>query len=685
MSQQLSLLSAHDPALHDRQAMLALLDSWQGEGWLRVLDVALARFCVELDPHSPPLLLLGAALSSLQLGHGHVCLDLAACLAEPGLGLSVNPSASTLPPARLLQQIRLDDWLSSLQQSPLAGTAEAGNSPLVLDGQRLYLRRYWNYEQTVAEQIAARLPRQQALPATFSMRLQELFSSPPEQHGKRLCDWQKVACALAARSAFSLITGGPGTGKTTSVVRLLALLQEAALQAGQPLRIQLAAPTGKAAARLSESIGAQVAALPVSEAVRELIPRVVTTLHRLLGSLPDSRHFRHHAGNPLALDVLVVDEASMIDLEMMACLLDALPATARLILLGDKDQLASVEAGALLGDLCRDAEYGYYAADLQHWLEQVSGERLDDPQLRPGSAQTQPLAQHTLMLRHSRRFAGHSGIGQLARAVNQGNAADARQILASPAADLQVLRLHGSQQQALAPRLLDGHDAALGYAHYLQVMQQQRPSVETADQPSAWLHWARQVLAAFEQFQLLCALRQGPWGVEGLNTQIAAALLQRGLLDSDQGWYEGRPVMVTRNDYNLGLMNGDIGIALCMPDSTTPSRQVLRVVFPRNDGQQGLRLVLPSRLSAVETVYAMTVHKSQGSEFAHCALLLPDTLNPVLTRELIYTGITRAREHFTLIESHPAVFEQAIQRRVQRHSGLLDALRQATAATIAAG
>ena len=289
------------------------------------------------------------------------------------------------------------------------------------------------------------------------------------------------------------------------------------------------------------------------------------------------------------------------------------------------------------------------------------------------------------MLRHSRRFAGNSGIGQLARAVNQGNAADARQILASPAADLQVLRLHGSQQQALAQLLLDGHGAALGYTHYLQVMQQRRPSVETADQPSAWLHWARQVLAAFEQFQLLCALRQGPWGVEGLNTQIAAALLQRGLLDSDQGWYEGRPVMVTRNDYNLGLMNGDIGIALCMPDSTTPSRQVLRVVFPRNDGQQGLRLVLPSRLSAVETVYAMTVHKSQGSEFAHCALLLPDTLNPVLTRELIYTGITRAREHFTLIESHPAVFEQAIQRRVQRHSGLLDALRQATAATIAAG
>lgn len=463
MSQQLSLLSAHDPALHDRQAMLALLDSWQGEGWLRVLDVALARFCVELDPHSPPLLLLGAALSSLQLGHGHVCLDLAACLAEPGLGLSVNPSASTLPPARLLQQISLDDWLSSLQQSPLAGTAEAGNSPLVLDGQRLYLRRYWNYEQTVAEQIAARLPRQQALPATFSMRLQELFSSPPEQHGKRLCDWQKVACALAARSAFSLITGGPGTGKTTSVVRLLALLQEAALQAGQPLRIQLAAPTGKAAARLSESIGAQVAALPVSEAVRELIPRVVTTLHRLLGSLPDSRHFRHHAGNPLALDVLVVDEASMIDLEMMACVLDALPQAARLILLGDKDQLASVEAGSVMGDLCHEAEKGNYNAQTAQWLSTHSGEVLLDPELQMAEGAGDPLAQQTVMLRGSRRFDPQKGIGCLAKLVNNKQASEARRVLEKPSEQLFNLPVRGEQDAVLTDLAIDGNRNAPGY------------------------------------------------------------------------------------------------------------------------------------------------------------------------------------------------------------------------------
>ncbi|MDV7214181.1 AAA family ATPase, partial [Azotobacter beijerinckii] len=223
--------------------------------------------------------------------------------------------------------------------------------------------------------------------------LARLFPEPLTVDGARLTDWQKLACALAARGSFSLITGGPGTGKTTTVVRLLALLQEPAQVAGQPLRIRLAAPTGKAAARLTESIGAQVASLNVDNSVKKAIPSEVTTLHRLLGSLPDSRHFRHHAGNPLPLDVLVVDEASMIDLEMMACLLDALPRHARLILLGDKDQLASVEAGALLGDLCRDAEGGFYSADTRAWLEAVGGETLADPALREGDGARQPLAQ----------------------------------------------------------------------------------------------------------------------------------------------------------------------------------------------------------------------------------------------------------------------------------------------------
>ena len=668
--------------LNDHSELIALLAAWSERGWLRELDLALAQFFVELDPAASPLLILGAALASHQLGKGHVCLDLEATLADPDFALSLPPEGEdakqiTILPSQVLAGLTLEDWLVSCAGSELLQNREGAVAPLVLEGSCLYLRRYWDYERRVAARITERLRAVSDIPADLAPRLDTLFPEPLMVDGERLADWQKLACALAVRSAFTMITGGPGTGKTTTVVRLLALLQEAAMATGAPLRLSLAAPTGKAAARLTESISGQVASLPVAEAVRRQIPSNVTTLHRLLGSRPDSRHFRHDAGNPLPLDVLVVDEASMIDLEMMANLLDALPAHARLILLGDKDQLASVEAGAVLGDLCRDAETGGYSAATCDWLQDKTSERLVDPVLVPGE---QALAQHIVMLRHSRRFAGASGIGRLARAVNDGDAEIARATLTEGAQDLHLLRLSGEQDRALERLLLEGLPGAdkrpIGYAHFLELMREERPTLDAA--PEAWDVWASKVLAAFDQFQLLCAVRKGPWGVEVLNERIAQALQRRGLLEQDHGWYEGRPVLVTRNDYSLGLMNGDIGIALRLPDPPdSPGaipRQVLRVVFPRNDGSGALRYILPSRLSAVETVFAMTVHKSQGSEFAHCALILPDVLNPVLTKELVYTGITRARHWFSLVESHAGVFEQAVQRRVERRSGLRKAL-----------
>jgi exodeoxyribonuclease V alpha subunit len=688
MSEQLSLLSGEAAAsaeLHDCASLLALLDAWVDKGWLRALDRALVGFFAELDEASPPLALLAAALASHQLGHGHVCLDLATTLANPDFALSLPPEGEDAThavqlPSAILAGVSLSDWLAALRGSRLLAFDGVGEAaPLVLHGERLYLRRYWNYERAVAAAIATRLDDAPPLPADLPARLARLFPEPLVIDGERLTDWQKLACALAARGSFSLVTGGPGTGKTTTVVRLLALLQEPALAAGQPLRIRLAAPTGKAAARLTESIGAQVASLPVDEDVRSAIPSEVTTLHRLLGSLPDSRHFRHHAGNPLPLDVLVVDEASMIDLEMMASLLAALPRHARLILLGDKDQLASVEAGALLGDLCRDAEGGYYSAGTRAWLEQVADEVLADPALRDGDAVRQPLAQRTVMLRHSRRFGSGSGIGRLARAVNAREAGLARAILAEGSRDLHLLRLRGEHDEQLERLLLAGLPAQgeakpQGYAHYLGVLRETRPAADCPADSEEWDAWAARVLRAFDEFQLLCAVRKGPWGVEGLNPRIASALQRRGLLEGDQGWYEGRPVLVTRNDYSLGLMNGDIGIALRLPEPDAAGQAVLRVVFPRNDGSGGLRLILPSRLSAVETVFAMTVHKSQGSEFAHTALILPDTLNPVLTKELVYTGITRARHWFSLIESRAGVFDEAVRRQVERRSGLMEAL-----------
>jgi exodeoxyribonuclease V alpha subunit len=468
------------------------------------------------------------------------------------------------------------------------------------------------------------------------------------------------------------------------VVRLLALLQAPAVEAGQPLRIRLAAPTGKAAARLTESISQQVQSLKVDEAVREKIPCDVTTVHRLLGSRPGTRHFRHHAGNRLPLDVLVVDEASMIDLEMMANLLDALPAHARLVLLGDKDQLASVEAGAVLGDLCRDAEAGWYNPQTRQWLESVSAESLRDSGLQEDRDGSHPLAQQLVMLRHSRRFGEGSGIGQLARRVNQQLPEEARQLLAAGHYDdVFSLPLKGEHDHKLERLLLEGHgNGPQGYRHYLNVLRQQRPPAGRPLEHPDWVNWARDVLQAFDTFQLLCAVRKGPWGVEGLNLRITEALLKARLIEHDQQWYEGRPVLMTRNDYGLGLMNGDIGIALKLPEREGPDagKPVLRVAFPRNDGQGGVRFVLPSRLNDVETVYAMTVHKSQGSEFAHTALILPDALNPVLTKELIYTGITRAKHWFTLIEPRAGVFEEAVQRKVKRLSGLMLELEEGTGA-----
>lgn len=660
--------------------LLLLLERWVERGWLRALDKAFVAFLHERDPEGDPLVLLAAALTSHQLGHGHVCLDLFETLKEPDFALSLPPegdvqTGAMLLPSQLLEALDGDAWCTALQSSALvehAGhSAHASSRPLVLSDRRLYLRRYWAYERRIDSALRQRLSAPQVTPEDLPARLNSLFASPVQPAP---IDWQKLACALATRGAFSIVTGGPGTGKTTTVVRLLALLQAPAVEAGAPLRIRLAAPTGKAAARLTESISLQVKSLEVADSVRQKIPSDVTTVHRLLGSRPGTRHFRHHAGNRLPLDVLVVDEASMIDLEMMANLLDALPDHARLVLLGDKDQLASVEAGAVLGDLCRDAEAGWYTPQTRAWLEQVSGENLAGSDLQQDLDGTHPLAQQVVMLRHSRRFGEGSGIGQLSRLVNRQQSQEARALLvAGHHADLFTLPLKGEQDRGFERLVLEGRGAqAKGYRHYLEVLRDRRPSADAGLEDPCWSVWAGQVLEAFEAFQVLCAVRKGPWGVEGLNERITRTLFAGKLIEGDQHWYEGRPVLMTRNDYGLGLMNGDIGIALKLPerDGDNP-RHVLRVAFARNDGQGGIRFVLPSRLNDVETVYAMTVHKSQGSEFSHTALVLPEALNPVLTKELIYTGITRAKHWFSLIEPRAGVFEDAVARKVKRLSGLM--------------
>ena len=631
-------------------------EHWIAYGWLTQLDKAFAAFLKTQDHTAHEIVLWAGALVSQQLGRGEVYLDLAKLCSQPELilaiashdqqqtnAISINQTPGSDDSEFELSNYKLNDWITALKDSRLVSSG-SGETPLVLQDNRLYLRRYWQYQQTLWAEIGQRLkPDEQALPAEMLPALQALFNDAVEQP-----DWQKIACVLALRARFTIITGGPGTGKTTTLTKLLSLIIQ--LNEASPhhhkLNIFLAAPTGKAAARVSESIAKALDKLQVPEGIKQQIPKTACTLHRLLGSRPDSRQFQHHVSNPLLADMVIIDEASMIDLEMMASLLAALPTRAQLILLGDKDQLASVEAGSVMGDLCQGAELAAYDQPTRDWINRYTDAILPTPS-KIGS----PINQQTVMLQYSHRFGAFSGIGQLAKAVNNSDTDLAQNIFTDKQySDLNRIVLNETHDFRLK-QLIESDDAndRPGYGYYLQLMRQQPTgSVE------ATRNWAMNVLKAFDDFQLLCGLRQGDWGVEGLNQRIEQWLFpgkKPGL------WYAGRPVMITRNDYNLGLMNGDIGIAL------HDVNHKLRVVFPNNDTQdsQILRWLSPMRLPDVETAFAMTVHKSQGSEFRHVALILPEVRSPAITKELIYTGITRAKDHFSLLESKAGIFAQAIQ------------------------
>ncbi|MGO1500951.1 MAG: exodeoxyribonuclease V subunit alpha [Marinobacter sp.] len=737
-------------ALNETTTVLELLDNWQQADWIRPLDVRFARLIHDLSEEqgeaAKPLVLLLAALTSHQVGRGHVCVDLATLLADADTTLSLPPEepngaspaqsreasagssaglsdtdTSQIGPSDLLARISIQECLSALGEA-LAVSDGSQTTPIVLNGTRLYLRRFWRYEQQIAAGILQRLaqPSPLADPSssatnTLSQALDTLFE--PQASLSRSqgfvgtpVDYQKLACALAARNRFAVITGGPGTGKTTTVVNLLAALQsvagESTERSGRKYRIRLAAPTGKAAARLNESIGGAVSRLPLVHLPGQVsladIPTKVTTLHRLLGSRPNTRKFRHNRDNPLLVDILVIDEASMVDLDLMASVFDALPANAQLILLGDKDQLASVDAGAVLGELCQRAPDGHYQPETVQWLKTITGNDIpSDLQDTEG----QPLDQAVAMLRKSYRFAEGSGIRYLAEAVNTNtlNASTLKQARDAEFEDVVWLNGHNKRPslettQALICRhvingspdafrnngegRVDGNNQPLpppvGYRHYLTLMQNH--GLDSNSTTEQWDELATSVLKAFSDFQVLCALRRGPWGVEGLNDLIAHHLLAQRLIPRAEGWYAGRPVLITGNDYNLGLMNGDVGITFSLPwgtaaeDSGNNPESVLRVAFPASDGSGDLRWISPSRLQQLETVYAMTVHKSQGSEFNHTCLVLPDRMSPVLTRELVYTGITRAKNWLSLITGDASVFSESVGQRVVRASGLASVL-----------
>ncbi|MEQ9915972.1 exodeoxyribonuclease V subunit alpha [Pectobacterium aroidearum] len=608
--------------------MIALLETALARRLLRPLDMQFARMLVD---ETQPDLLLAAACLSAHSGAGHVCLPLE------------NLQAQTLFDGRdpeLAQQLLTEAGLNTVsawQQRLLASDAVSDgtmSTPLVLQGQKLYLQRSWQSEGRVARFIASERDTMPIDEPAIRSVLDRLFPDTGEA-----VDWQKVAAAVALTRRIAIISGGPGTGKTTTVARLLAALIE--LNTGEALRIQLAAPTGKAAARLTESLGQALYRLAVEPQQRDAFPQEATTLHRLLGAVTDSQRLRHHQDNPLHLDVLIVDEASMVDLPMMANVIAALPPHARIIFLGDRDQLASVEAGAVLGDICRFAEVGYSRARAQQ-LQRLTGCKLDES----GPEGQTTVSDSICLLRRSYRFDPHSGIGQLALAVNGGDDARVRAVLNGEFADITCSPLAEAEEyQAMLTQCVEG------YRDYLQL-------IAAGASPDA-------VLLAFQRYRQLCALREGPFGVAGLNQRIEQALHQAGLIQRSRNplnrWYPGRPVMIERNDAALGLFNGDIGIAMIGESGE------LRVFFPLPNGET--KDVTPSRLPPHETAYAMTVHKSQGSEFDHTALVLPNHYLPVLTRELVYTAITRARQRLSLY-TDIKILCRAVKTPTQRYSGL---------------
>ena len=580
-----------------------------------------------------PELALAAALASHRLAEGHTCfrLDELAGKTFPEVGAAKIPPI-IFPP--------LAEWGEKLRATSVVGKP-GEEKPLILDGAgRIYLHRYWRYERLVADEI---LRRSQQPPFALDAKLVAASLNKSFPGTAEKINWQKVAAFAALRQKFSVITGGPGTGKTWIVARLFALLLEQ--PGGENLRVKLAAPTGKAAARLQAALSHAVAGLACSEAVKKRLQTndLTTTIHRLLGTIPNSAKFRHDASNPLPVDVLVVDEASMVSLALMAKLLAALKPDARLVLVGDQDQLPPVDAGNVIGDFCRAAAINGFSKKFQDDYERCGGEAL----VKRKISADENLADTVIQLQTNHRSGEMILLNEIGVAVNSGNADAAMTLLqksATAALAWESLPTANSLKAAL-------RDAVV--THFGVVLKSASPAA---------------ALAALGKFRILCAVREGAFGTENINRLAEEILAEAGLIAPDKiksGGYAGKPLMVTANNYALKLFNGDTGVVWPNGDSTS------LIYFPDEAG--GIRAIARERLPEHESVFALTIHKSQGSEFDHVLVVLPEKMSPVLTRQLFYTGLTRARKSVRILASE-AILRATIATQLKRGSGLADAL-----------
>jgi exodeoxyribonuclease V alpha subunit len=584
------------------------------------IDRTFAETLQRLHPQTDAWTLLAAALVSHYASQGHVCINLADVVSQ---GIQADESRESILPG-----ISLKDWLRRLSASPLVGEPGAF-TPLIVKRHRLYMHRFWKLESDVADRLLKRCGTSNVpvIQASTEDDLSRIFpGANPEQIRAMLS---------AATHALTIISGGPGSGKTYTIAMLMVILNRLARL--RNLTIRLAAPTGKAAVRLQNAIQAAMEQLLEDTGNKRIDIEPVQTIHRLLGVTPGSAARRYTAQKPLPADVVVVDEASMVDLSMMASLLEAVPTDSRLILLGDKDQLASVAPGAVLGDICSG-------------MDAASGQN----ERHPGSMnRSNPLSRRIVGLTERYRFGSDSGIGLLGDAIKQGHKQQAFDVLKNP--DMPEITLRSITDPA------EWNNALLA------VVSQSYLPVVTCSDPE-------QALVLLDRLKLLTPLRRGPYGVDALNSAVHRALISvngiSGTHAAHSDWYAGRPVMITRNDYSHQLFNGDIGIA--MRERAGRHRR-LRVYFPGVDGT--IRGFPPEQLMHHESAFAMTVHKSQGSEFDRVVLVLPHQPSPILTRELIYTAVSRAR-HAVEIWGEANVFAAAIDSKTDRMSGLREALWQ---------
>lgn len=595
-------------------ADLTNIKSAVNEKRLDYCHFTLARFINQTVEEATEFCLWLSILVNIEINSGNVCLEISA-IRKKGLelGWPELPSAN-----ELWERIRL---------SPVVGNTDE-KKPLIVDQNKLYLNRYFHNEKRISDRLLTM--------ATGKLELSpEDINNINKQFGEsKALDFQKLAAIVSCRHPLSIISGGPGTGKTWAVSKILTVL----LQQQNDLNIKLAAPTGKAAARLSESIKSLSSHLTLHKNLKKHMPTEAVTLHRLLGIHRYTHRPRYHQQNPLVCDVLVLDEASMIDQQMMAMLCSALPAECKLILLGDKDQLSSVEAGSVFADLCGGLQQTECTTDQCGWLKQTWNYEL------PLHTTDYRLADHVVVFQKSHRFDEGSGIGLLARSINLGDSKTCVALLKAASKNDPISWKNPSENELLNSIRKQAEK------NYLPMMKAESLS---------------QAFKLFHQYQILSAVWAGPTGVDTINSIIENWLKAQNKLNPDTLYYTGKPLMMTSNVHQYDIHNGDIGIL--WPDDSGQ----LKIWFEQGRGEY--RKLSLSQCPQHKTAYAMTVHKSQGSEFNKVLLILPYSETAVSTRELFYTGITRASENVEIWASQEMI-EFTINKKTERVSGLMERL-----------